>query len=441
MKTALRRGWLVAGLGLLIAVAATATEQAEELSDAAAAQRLAEAPAALRTFSTQLDGLEREWQSILGTLASKTYRQITSEETDHIERLMFRYLMCRESLWDMLGFFSDYDTHFTTETEQTRAFAVAFHAMALLSRHTAWLVLNAMDEKAIARKLNEAHYRYDIPAGTLDMLFYSITSPQNLAELATAKRSFAAEATVAESTLNRLMEADPAFAAQMAQTAWLWIQADEMTRDILKKRAIVLPDVANRLRQNELMEQARKARHKTAANLYVAQGVLFNTVSDFKRPLSRHLVFTPEQAAAVKKALQPGDLIMTFSAGYMSNVFLPGRFKHGITFVGTPSQRRKAGLDAGLLGQMPESKRAKLANDLTVELLPTGEEADVIEAVAEGVIFNSTDVIMRNHVNRMVVLRPRITPADLAQALANTFLLLGCQYDFNFDFVNASYQC
>lgn len=440
MNTA-TRGWIGAGVGILVTIGAMAAEAPEEVSASAAAQRLAAAPAALRTFTAQMGGLEREWQAVLGPLTSKPYDQITSEETDRIERLMFRYLMGRESLWDMLGFFSDYEKRFTTGEEQTRAFAVAFHAAALLSRHTAWLVLNTMDEKSVVRKLNEAHYRYDIPAGTFDMLFNSLTAPKTLAGLSAAKRSFATEATVPGSTVNRLVEADPAFSAQLGQTAWLWIQADEMTRDILKKRSIVLPDVENLLRQNELMEQARKTQRKVAADLYVAQGLLFNTVSDFKRPMTRHLAFTPEQAAAVKTALQPGDLILTFSAGYMSNVFLPGRFKHGITFVGTPAQRRKAGLDTAPADWVPEGKRAKLAKDLEVERLPSGEPADVIEAVAEGVIFNSTDVIMHNHVNRMAVLRPRVSPEDRAQALLNTFLLLGCQYDFNFDFVDASFQC
>jgi hypothetical protein len=440
MRT-LARVWVVVLTCVLSAIVCFAEDSRDGATQTVATNRLASAPAALRTFAAQLGALEREWQTALGALASKSYNQVTSEETDRIESLMFRFLVCRESLWDMLSFFSDHEKRFTSEEDQTRALAAAFHAAALLGRHTSWLVLNAMDEKVIVRKLNEAHYRYDIPAGTFDMLFYSLTSPKTLAELNATKRSFAAEATVAESALSRIMAADPAFSAQLAQTAWLWIQADEMTKDVLKRRSIVLPDVANRIRQNELMEQARKVQRKVAADLYVAQGLLFNTVSDFKRPMTRHLAFTAEQSAAVKGAMQPGDLIMAFSAGYMSNVFLPGHFKHGITFVGTPAQRRKAGLDSMRLDDVPDGKRAKVGRDMEVERLPSGQDADVIEAVAEGVIFNSTDVIMHNHVNRMLVLRPRVSQEDRVKALINTFLLLGCQYDFNFDFVDASYQC
>ncbi len=440
MKRRLKHACLLAAVAAGVSCAAGGTAGGLEPS-AEARQRLAEAPVTLRVLASQMGGLEREWKVQLDRLSDKTYSQVTSGETDSLEGLLFRYLVCRESLWDVLGFFAEYEKHYASEEDQTRAFAAAFHAAALLSRHSAWLVLRAMDEKAVARKLNEAHYRYNIPAGTFDMLFYSLTSPKNLGELASAKRAFATAATEAGSMLSRLAESDPAFSAQLAQTAWLWIQADELTQDVLRKRAIALPEVENLLRQNELMEQARKAQRKVAEGLYVAQGLLYSTVSDFKRPLARPLAFSAEQVEEVKRKLQPGDLILTFTSGYMSNVFLPGRFKHGITFVGTPEQRRQAGLGGRSLEGVPDGKRQKLARDLAVDKLPTGEDADVIEAVAEGVIFNSIELLLRTHVNRLAVLRPRLTPEERAQALANTFLLLGCQYDFNFDFVDASYQC
>jgi hypothetical protein len=412
----------------------------DAVAPAEAAARLRSAPANLALFSAQLGGLEREWQAAFTGLAEKKYSQVSTAETDALERLLFRFLGCRESLWDMVTFFADYERNFTTESDQTRALATGFHAAALLARHTAWLVQNGMENAVAVRKLNEAHYTYDIPSGTFDMLFYALTSPKHLADLRGAQRFFAAEATRPESELNRIMQADPPFAAELAQTAWLWLQADQMTEMVLKRKSIVLPAAANWMRQNELAEQSRKLAKTIGANLYVAQGLLFNTVSDFKRPQTHHTVFSPEQVAEIKAALEPGDLLMTYSAGYMSNVFLPGKFKHGITYVGAPAQR--AALDLGAAqGDVPEAKRARLTEDLAAERLPSGADADVIEAVAEGVIRNSLASLLHNHINRMVVLRPRLGEADRRGALVNTFLLLGCQYDFNFDFVDSSYQC
>ena len=68
-------------------------------------------------------------------------------------------------------------------------------------------------------------------------------------------------------------------------------------------------------------------------------------------------------------------------------------------------------------------------------MLPDGKEADMIEAVAEGVIFNNLGHIMDTHINRMLVLRPRLTDAELDHFLLQVFTYLGEGYDFRFDFV------
>ncbi len=434
--------WLAVSILTVGLTAGVVEGNATGPADAVAVTRLAQAPANLAVLRAQLTGLERDWATLFAALANKRYTQITAGETDRLESLLLRFLLCREALWDMVTYFNAYEELFPDEAGQTRAFATSFHAAALLARHTSWLVLNGMAVPSAGRKLNEMHYRQDVPAGTFDMLFYSLTAPKQLEDLRNAQRSFAAEATRPDSALDRLMQADPAFAAELAQTAWLWLQADQMTGEILKQKAIVLPAAVNLLRQNELAAQTRKATRVIADNLYTAQGLLYNTVSDFKRPQTQHTVFTKVQAGAIQRSLQPGDLILTFSAGYMSNVFLPGKFKHGITYVGSPAQRAALGLTAAAcVESVPASKRVRLAADLAVERLPSGLEADVIEAVAEGVIFNSLDALMHNHINRLAVLRPRLTDAVRREALLSTFLLVGCPYDFNFDFVDATYQC
>ena len=37
--------------------------------------------------------------------------------------------------------------------------------------------------------------------------------------------------------------------------------------------------------------------------------------------------------------LKPGDLVLTYTAGYTSDVFIPGAFKHGITCMGSQNVR------------------------------------------------------------------------------------------------------
>ena len=96
----------------------------------------------------------------------------------------------------------------------------------------------------------------------------------------------------------------------------------------------------------------------------------------------------------------------------MSNIFLPDVFKHGITYVGSPAQRQQAGLTPDRVNAAPVGKREKLRTDLTYASLPSGHEADLIEAVAEGVVFNSLDYLLSKDLNRLVVLRPQLTTQE-----------------------------
>ena len=65
--------------------------------------------------------------------------------------------------------------------------------------------------------------------------------------------------------------------------------------------------------------------------------------------------------ADLPSQLRPGDLILTYTAGYISDVFIPGAFKHGITYVGSPQQREQAGLEANALPAMAPDARGQLA--------------------------------------------------------------------------------
>jgi hypothetical protein len=64
----------------------------------------------------------------------------------------------------------------------------------------------------------------------------------------------------------------------------------------------------------------------------------------------------------------------------------------------------------------------------------------MIEAVAEGVIFNNLAYIMDTHINRLLVLRPQLTAAERVDFLSEVFSYLGEQYDFRFDFADSTSQ-
>ncbi|MBA4386508.1 MAG: hypothetical protein C0404_00925 [Verrucomicrobia bacterium] len=403
--------------------------------------RLATAIQNLKAAATQLDAIDKHMQEWWKTCGAKKRGHYTSDETDRIEGLLFQYLVRREMLWNMVSLYGDCQRNFTGAEDQTRAFAIGYGAAVLLNYHGSKFVLNFLDESVAIKKINELHYRYDIPAGTYDSVFDAVTSTDNINLIRNSRKFFTDESRKQDSLLARIAASEPEYKDLLKDSEAWFIGTKENTDKILKKKSIILPDVANLLRQNILAEQARKVTKQLSDNLYMAQGLLFSNVSDIRQPMTQAADFNPDQVKLIKGLLQPGDVILTYTAGYMSNIFLPGRFKHGITYVGTPGQRAALGLTADKMTGIPAPKQAKLAEHLKTGKLETGYEADVIEAVSEGVIFNSLDYLLKTHINRMTVIRPRVSQDERIQAVGNAFLLLGSMYDFDFDFADNSYQC
>lgn len=395
----------------------------------------------LRALAAAMEGMEDEMSRLQLGFQLNQRGHYTADEHDRIERLLFRFLVCRESLWELINRYRDYETLYTDPVPRTKAFLIAYDAALHLAEKSALVVTTFIDEEKVVKKLNEPFYRMDIPAGTYNRLFEALTKPENLRALKAAHTLFAAECADPASDLSRLLAADPAYAELQLEIARLHRNADLRIEYLLLKTSVLLPEVRNQLRHSMIAEFASAAKKTAGGGLAAAKGMLFVNVSRLRSPLAVNLTFSPEDLAGMKKLMRPGDVVLTFSDGYMSNIFLPGKFKHGLTYVGSPAERRAAGLDPAADPELPAPRRDKLARDVAVGALPDGAEADLIEAVAEGVIFNSLSEITHEHLARLVVLRPKLDAAQRARALSTVFLLLGNGYDFDFDFVDGSRQC
>jgi hypothetical protein len=395
----------------------------------------------LRSFSGALVELEKEMENLRKTVGLKERGYYTSDEHDQIESLLFRYLACRESLWDMIGFYSAYKNTFPTSEHQTRGFLIGFGAAVELSYYSSKLVATFLNGSEAIDKLNEAYYRLDIPEGTYHKLFNSVTSLDNLQALKTAWLLYSNERADPDSTLSRISESDSVYRELMDRIDGLYAKAKEQTDYILKERSLLFPNIRNRLRHARIFELATQAKGKIDDNLYAARGVLFERVSRVKSPLAAEIKFSTAQVEQIKSILLPGDVILTFSEGYMSNIFLPGKFKHGITYVGSPEQRQAAGMTLTNLSHVSSGRLEDISEHLDQAKLPSGDNADLIEGIAEGVVFSSLDHILETHINRLLILRPRLSDDERVGQLTTVFLLLGNNYDFKFDFSNASFHC
>ena len=125
---------------------------------------------------------------------------------------------------------------------------------------------------------------------------------------------------------------------------------------------------------------------------------------------------TAEIIEEIRSKLRPGDIFITRHDDAMSNLFLPGFWPHAALYIGPLSNRDDLGL-------------------------PTYRDhsADVLEAKKDGVKLREVEETLS--VDSFVILRPKISTAELDQALEKALTHEGKHYDFAFDFRKAERLC
>ena len=353
-----------------------------------------------------------------------------AQEIDEIEGLLFRFLANQTTLWDMVNSYGGLDADFPADELDTKAHVLSISATLLMASHTAFIVARFADDPLAIAQLNETYFRSEIPFGSYDRMRENATLPDLLESTSRIKTLYAKEMADPKSSLATLADNDAEYAVLISQIPALQNTAENRLQQVAR----LYP---SHTKTETIAREDAGQQHKT---LYAIRSFLFKEVSRLKDPAAHVVVFSDAQKQKIFSLLEPGDLILTYTAGYMSDVFIPGAFKHGITYIGTPENRGSIGLSANVLPANERFDVEKLAANLQQSSLPDGKQADMIEAVAEGVIFNNLEYIMDTHINRMLVLRPQLSDRERATFLVEVFSYLGDGYDFRFDFADASMQ-
>jgi hypothetical protein len=151
-------------------------------------------------------------------------------------------------------------------------------------------------------------------------------------------------------------------------------------------------------------------------------------MGDFRIKRVGKYLITPEQARAMEKKLQPGDVLLSRKNWYLSNIGLPGFWPHAIVYVGSNDQIAQTfDGDPEVSEWVAERSRPEKAfSQYLREKYPfawrkralsgsSGSPLSVIEAVSEGVIQNSLYGAAGDF---LVSLRPRVS------MVANTRVIL-----------------
>lgn len=330
-----------------------------------------------------VEGMRQLWNS-----SSRTGDFLLPREQDSLERLLANYLSCRHQL-ELVSRSEPAGDDLKREARRRKCHG------------DVELVSLWAEAPLLWRAMNQSYFRSQIPAGSCDRILHEVTASRN---------------------------------------AGLADDHQHLLRHVINRQGALLPVVENELRHAPPTEVLLSAGAKATSQFRRCRNYLITTVGRTKYSAARNLCISTEQRQQIRTALQPGDVLLTYTDGYASNLFIPGNFKHAATFVGTDEERRAAGLPSNLLLALAGSNRHDLAAVLKQTTTKAGETADVVESVAEGVQLCNLDRILSTRINRLVVLRPQLDPMERAEQIADVMSYVGDEYDFSFDFTDASDQ-
>lgn len=278
--------------------------------------------------------------------------------------------------------------------------------------------------------LDEPDPEFGIPARAFAVL------KEKVIHVATTTQLLAGDA-YAPAMASRWKKLGVAEAPELKWAAGQMAQASKAARERLKKRGVKLfaGNAADILKDG-------------------AKAAVFPTQKDFAewagdtrvQRIGRGLV-TKALAEELLTRLEPGDLVTTRQNWFLSNVGLPGFWKHAELYVGSAEALAKAfdadpQVKAWVAGQAP---RAETFTGWLAARFPekwkayaTGTDYQghgpirVIEAISEGVSFTSLEHAFL--VDYLGVMRPRLPKVEKARAIARAFEYQGRPYDFDFDF-------
>ncbi len=383
----------------------------------------------LSIFQVAFDQMYLEMGEIQTSATRYETGHFSNVESDKIENLLFRYLVLRRSVWDIINKYRDYNTYSNDPTENMKALLVGYTSALTLYKYSGILITKNMGDDQVIDKLNEAYFRSDISRGSFREVYHSLTNLENLDELDIARELFTSifyTQIYEPGTPLNLLIMDPTYGPLITNLEPLHDTHVKLREEILNHFVLITPGITNRLRHSTIKKKVEKLIGKAGGRFEALKAIVFTHVGHIKAPGTSPLVFDSDDKGDLLSMLKPGDIILTYSEGYMSNIFLPGIFKHGIVYTGIRENWKKS--DWNNIHITDHQKSLIQVND------------NIIEAIAEGVVSGSLEEILDTKINRLAVFRPNLSNQKIMGVMQTIHSYLGNQYDFSFDFNDAESQ-
>ncbi len=318
-----------------------------------------------------------------------------------------RFLAYRASLLRIVASYAGLD-ELPDPQMRARCFTLGLAAAMRTYESSVRIVLMYRNHILARRTLNESQQQHGVDGGMFDWVYESVTSERNVNLASRMSARF---------TRHRIEWRD----AQVWPTPeWDWLDTCiAAALGYVSKHPIDQRSASMDLFLQRLGSQAY-------APLYEVQSTVAEWMGD-TRVVDQPPAIQDQQIRRIESQIRPGDILLQRREWYVGNAFLPGFWSHAALYV----------------GRIEDLRRLRIADHPTVQahltayLAPTSDGSDrtVIEALSEGVVFNSLAVSL--HADHVAVLRPNLSEHQIARAIINAFEYHGRPYDFEFDFATA----
>ena len=339
----------------------------------------------------------------------RTRGYFSPSEDDAARQLLVSYWMARTALFDVV--LSLRDTEHVPASLRPARFLIGYSAALLLVDAARFLRENYHDQPAIRAKLNEPDRRFGIPPESYDTVQRSLTSPVHVWHLYHAVR-FQEEHAVEL----RSLAADPLLAPLVEVVQRLGPRLQVSVYEVAKARL--------RARTRQLSNTVH--RNLVDRALYGLQKVACLMVTGRFTRLGHQPSLPANVATQLRSLLRPGDVIVNRKEFALTNYFLPGFWPHAALYLGKADDLDRLGLR--------DHQELKPRWQRLQELDPH-EAGRVLEAMRDGVWLRSLSNPFQ--ADAVAVVRPMLSPPNIALAIGRGLLHEGKAYDFDFDFTRS----
>jgi hypothetical protein len=353
--------------------------------------------------------LKQSATAVAERVAAQRRGYFTPDEDDDTQALLVSYWQTRHALFDLICSMRLHGG--TPANPDPTCFLVAFAGASLLVDAARFLREIVEHRPVVRNKLNEPVPQFNVPAGVYDTVQKSLLSTRHGWHLYHARKFY-------DEHRDELRE--------VAAGADAIPLADQIER-LNRRLDVTVQQFAQaklRTRTNQLLRCAAWTLMGRA--LYSLQKLAGNLASDkYVRP--GHVPQLPEQVAGELRALMaPGDVLVVRKEYALTNYFLPGYWPHAALFLGAADQLQALGIENQSHVQPRWDRMQGLAR---------AEPGIVLESMKDGVHLRS----LRSPfgVDSIVVLRPQLSPQDVARGIARVLAHENKPYDFDFDFRRA----